>query len=393
MNNTIKFPKEKYLMTQFFYWMIICAVPTFMNAFLTGRNMSPTEIGIVTGFGNIIAVFLQPSISHMADKSKRYNVRDYLLFLSFLGIFMVGGTLLFKDFYLTFIFAMLSITVSQLIFPLINALSFYYKKINVIINYGLSRGIGSISFSIASVILGRLALKNTESPMIFGLFLYIGISILLIFQSFKNVNLINNESFDEKKVEKKNNYISGKNLTLFLIGVAGLYTSYMFLINYIFQIVKNIGGTNKDAGLVLAIASIIEFPAMFAFLKLNKKFKIQSILKFSALMFALKGILTYMATNVEFLFLIQITQAVGFALFTPASVYFMDLVVSPKEATKAQGFLSSAITLGSVISAFVGGVSIDLFGPSNAILISTCLALLGSGLIFLSLKNYKLDRN
>lgn len=393
MNNTIKFPKEKYLMTQFFYWMIICAVPTFMNAFLTGRSMSPTEIGIVTGFGNIIAVFLQPSISHMADKSKRYNVRDYLLFLSFLGIFMVGGTLLFKDFYLTFIFAMLSITVSQLIFPLINALSFYYKKINVIINYGLSRGIGSISFSITSVILGRLALKNTESPMIFGLFLYIGISILLIFQSFKNVNLINNESFDEKKVEKKNNYISRKNLTLFLIGVAGLYTSYMFLINYIFQIVKNIGGTNKDAGLVLAIASIIEFPAMFAFLKLNKKFKIQSILKFSALMFALKGILTYMATNVEFLFLIQITQAVGFALFTPASVYFMDLAVSPREATKAQGFLSSAITLGSVISAFVGGVSIDLFGPSHAILISTCLALFGSGLIFLSLKNYKLDRN
>ena len=95
MNNTIKFPKEKYLMTQFFYWMIICAVPTFMNAFLTGRSMSHTEIGIVTGFGNIIAVFLQPSISHMADKSKRYNVRDYLLFLSFLGIFMVGGTLLF----------------------------------------------------------------------------------------------------------------------------------------------------------------------------------------------------------------------------------------------------------------------------------------------------------
>ena len=215
----------------------------------------------------------------------------------------------------------------------------------------------------------------------------------MIFQNFKNVDIEKGEKLEAKNLERKNNYISGKNLTLFLIGVAGLYTSYMFLINYIFQIVKNIGGTNKDAGLVLAIASIIEFPAMFAFLKLNKKFKIQSILKFSALMFALKGILTYMATNVEFLFLVQITQAVGFALFTPASVYFMNLAVSPKEATKAQGFLSSAITLGSVISAFVGGVSIDLFGPYHAILISTFLALFGSGLIFLSLKNYKLDRN
>ena len=67
------------------YWMYFGISASFASAFLLAKGYSNAEIGLILAVGNILAVFLQPLIADLADRSKK---------LSLIGVTQLSGMLL-----------------------------------------------------------------------------------------------------------------------------------------------------------------------------------------------------------------------------------------------------------------------------------------------------------
>lgn len=371
--------KIKYYTTMGLYWSVIAACVSFLNVFLTGRGLGTAEIGFLTAVGNGLAAIFQPIVSKVCSRSNK-NERDFLVLISMLAMTLVIMALERKAGLSMKIEIVAAIALVLVMQPLLNSLGYFYIARSVEINYGVSRGIGSITFAVTSFVLGILSEINKDLSMVMAAVLLGALILSLLAQkpiSGNNVVTV----FDGRAQKQK---IQNSKFVIFLLAVGMLFTFYNVTNVYLLQIAKRIGGDAKTVGTAFAVAALFEFPIMFMFNRLKEKFKSRSMLIFSGIFFLLKGILTYIATSPSTLIAIQVTQLFGFALFTPCSVDFINDIMSDEKKITGQGFLASAITMGGVIGSVAGGVLIESTGVLNTLIISNVICLIAILLIVIS---------
>lgn len=373
--------KIKYYTTMGLYWSVIAACVSFLNVFLTGRGLGTAEIGFLTAVGNGLAAIFQPIVSKVCSRSNK-NERDFLVLISMLAMTLVIMAIERKAGLAMKIEIVAAIALVLVMQPLLNSLGYFYIARSVEINYGVSRGIGSITFAVTSFVLGILSEINKDLSMVMAAVLLGALILSLLAQkpiSGNNVVTV----FDGRAQKQK---IQNSKFVIFLLAVGMLFTFYNVTNVYLLQIAKRIGGDAKTVGTAFAVAALFEFPIMFMFNRLKEKFKSRSMLIFSGIFFLLKGILTYIATSPSTLIAIQVTQIFGFALFTPCSVDFINDIMSDEKKITGQGFLASAITMGGVIGSVAGGVLIESTGVLNTLIISNVICLIAILLIVISTK-------
>lgn len=371
--------KIKYYTTMGLYWSVIAACVSFLNVFLTGRGLGTAEIGFLTAVGNGLAAIFQPIVSKVCSRSNK-NERDFLVLISMLAMTLVIMALERKAGLSMKIEIVAAVALVLVMQPLLNSLGYFYIARSVEINYGVSRGIGSITFAGTSFVLGILSEINKDLSMVMAAVLLGALILSLLAQkpiSGNNVVTV----FDGRAQKQK---IQNSKFVIFLLAVGMLFTFYNVTNVYLLQIAKRIGGDAKTVGTAFAVAALFEFPIMFMFNRLKEKFKSRSMLIFSGIFFLLKGILTYIATSPSTLIAIQVTQLFGFALFTPCSVDFINDIMSDEKKITGQGFLASAITMGGVIGSVAGGVLIESTGVLNTLIISNVICLIAILLIVIS---------
>lgn len=376
--------KIKYYTTMGLYWSVIASCVSFLNVFLTGRGLGTAEIGFLTAVGNGLAAIFQPIVSKVCSRSNK-NERDFLVLISMLAMTLVIMALERKAGLSMKIEIVAAISLVLVMQPLLNSLGYFYIARSVEINYGVSRGIGSITFAGTSFVLGILSEINKDLSMVMAAVLLGALILSLLAQkpiSGNNVVTV----FDGRAQKQK---IQNSKFVIFLLAVGMLFTFYNVTNVYLLQIAKRIGGDAKTVGTAFAVAALFEFPIMFMFNRLKEKFKSRSMLIFSGIFFLLKGILTYIATSPSTLIAIQMTQLFGFALFTPCSVDFINDIMSDEKKITGQGFLASAITMGGVIGSVAGGVLIESTGVLNTLIISNIICLIAILLIVISTRGCK----
>lgn len=373
--------KIKYYTTMGLYWSVIAACVSFLNVFLTGRGLGTAEIGFLTAVGNGLAAIFQPIVSKVCSRSNK-NERDFLVLISMLAMTLVIMALERKAGLAMKIEIVAAIALVLVMQPLLNSLGYFYIARSVEINYGVSRGIGSITFAVTSFVLGILSEINKDLSMVMAAVLLGALILSLLAQ--KPISGNNLVTVFEKRMSKQR--IQNSKFVIFLLAVGMLFTFYNVTNVYLLQIARRIGGDAKTVGTAFAVAALFEFPIMFMFNRLKEKFKSRSMLIFSGIFFLLKGILTYIATSPSTLIAIQVTQIFGFALFTPCSVDFINDIMSDEKKITGQGFLASAITMGGVIGSVAGGVLIESTGVLNTLIISNVICLIAILLIVISTK-------
>ncbi len=371
--------KIKYYTTMGLYWSVIAACVSFLNVFLTGRGLGTAEIGFLTAVGNGLAAIFQPIVSKVCSRSNK-NERDFLVLISMLAMTLVIMAIERKAGLAMKIEIVAAIALVLVMQPLLNSLGYFYIARSVEINYGVSRGIGSITFAVTSFVLGILSEINKDLSMVMAAVLLGALILSLLAQ--KPISGNNVVTVFEKRMSKQR--IQNSKFVIFLLAVGMLFTFYNVTNVYLLQIARRIGGDAKTVGTAFAVAAIFEFPIMFMFNRLKEKFKSRSMLIFSGIFFLLKGILTYIATSPSTLIAIQVTQIFGFALFTPCSVDFINDIMSDEKKLTGQGFLASAITMGGVIGSVAGGVLIESTGVLNTLIISNVICLIAILLIVIS---------
>ena len=371
--------KIKYYTTMGLYWSVIAACVSFLNVFLTGRGLGTAEIGFLTAVGNGLAAIFQPIVSKVCSRSNK-NERDFLVLISMLAMTLVIMALERKAGLAMKIEIVAAIALVLVMQPLLNSLGYFYIARSVEINYGVSRGVGSITFAVTSFVLGILSEINKDLSMVMAAVLLGALILSLLAQ--KPISGNNVVTVFEKRMSKQR--IQNSKFVIFLLAVGMLFTFYNVTNVYLLQIARRIGGDAKTVGTAFSVAALFEFPIMFMFNRLKEKFSTRSMLIFSGVFFLLKGMLTYLATSPSTLIAIQVTQIFGFALFTPCSVDFINDIMSDEKKLTGQGFLASAITMGGVIGSVAGGVLIESTGVLNTLIISNVICLIAILLIVIS---------
>ena len=392
------------------YWMYYGVAGSFASAFLLARGYSNAEIGIILAVGNILAVFLQPLIADLADRSKKLSLIGVTQLSAVLLMVLTGLLFVMKQksaaLWVVYMFIMAWMTTLQ---PLFNSLAFKLEETGVHINFGACRSVGSLAYAVLCAFLGTLV----EAKGVGVLPLSGEIVLLMLLASI----WVTKTQFDRmvgEKTGKQAVSVLGEcgqipvadaeeaeeiNLALFVkrnklfvvlnLAVIGVFFSNSILNNFMLQVVEGVGGTSEDMGRILSVMAFLEIPALFFFDKIKERFSCQLILKFAAICFTLKVLLIYLAESVTMIYVAHLLQTLSFGLFLPAMVSFIGEVMAKGEAVKGQALYTVMTTASSMLASVLGGIMLDVSGPGFMLLVSTIVTGLGALVLVLIVDRIK----
>ncbi len=397
---------------------------SFASAYLLPRGYSNTEIGIILAAASVIAVFLQPAMADIADRSRKVSLIGITQICTILTMVLEAALFITerKSIALYVIFIMI-VAWQTALQPLINSLCFKLEESGVHINFGTCRSMGSLGYSMLCAVLGTVVerfgsgiLPITGEAVLAALL----IALLVVKSSFdgavkkrlaeqgegkkkgselkkapKGCEAARGEEPGtmpgtepcEESCEEINLWRFIRENKLFLvmnIGVVGIYFSNSVLNSFMLQIVTEVGGSNEQMGRTLSLMALLEIPAMIFFDKVRARFSCASILKFAAICFGLKVGLIYLAKSMWLIYAAHIFQPLSFGLFLPGMVAFADENMRKGEAVKGQALFSAMTTVAATISSIIGGILIDASGAKFMLLVSTLITALGAVVIILT---------
>lgn len=379
----------KYSLLQGIYFVGFCTVMGYAAVYLGSIGMSSSLIGIVLAIANILTSIAQPVLGSFVDKS---NVSMKKVLMIMFGLCSVLSVLLMLASKVTFLAAVLFIAVSTILYttmPLVNSLAFAFQKQGIDVKFGVARGIGSVAYALASLVLGNVvkAISPTLMPLAY---IVIFLGILPLVRSFRMPETEVDEVVEEKVVEKESTSVFIKKHLKFMIFLAGfvlVYFDHTIINNFFITVIKNVGGNTGDMGNAVFLAAMLELPTMALFEKYKNKINIKNTIVISAVFFTLKHTLTYFATNMFMIYLAQATQMLAYALFIPASVYYVDKLFDAKDAVKGQALVTTSMTVSGVLASFLGGILLDNMGVYETLLLGLVLSAIGTIVMIITVEN------
>ena len=383
-----------YTFVQAAYCMLFAVVLSFSSVYLLPKGYTNTEIGTILALVNIISVLLLPFFGDAADRSEKLSLAQITGIFSFVLLLLMAMLFLFesRSAMLTIIFILLGGLMVSLS-PIINSIAFQYSSFNNPINYGVARSGGSIAYSGITMILGYLVFTfGTDTIPSVGVVVLIMLILSLLFTErlYQKGIALSNDEHGSAKVLKVDEPISlitfvkrNKMLFVFSLGTLLVFFQNAIINNYLFQIIAPIGGTSSYMGKILSFMAILELPGLFFFNKINRKISCQTMLKISSVAFILKVFFTYTAKSVGFIYLAFMFQLISFPFYLASSVHLVNELMDRREAVKGQSLITGMMILSAVFASLWGGMVLDSSGPSQLLLLSTVLCIVGS-LIVLS---------
>lgn len=382
----------KYSLVQGSYWAAFCAIIGYASPFLISRDFNGRDIGILIACGNILSVILQPMIAALADRSKRLklNVLSAIIamgaFFALLLLLLIPGS-----FYISAGLFTLVLTVTGVLMPMINSLSVNLMNKGYHVNYGVARGIGSLCYAAISYFLGYLINIYGENIILAtALILYLVVVLSLLFFKSVHKNVLSEYSYgEEHTVNPQDGSLlvfikSYKRFLLMNLGIICLFTFHNIINTYLIQIMLHVGGNSSDMGVSIAIAALLELPAMFLFSYMVRRIPANKLLKISASFFAIKSVAFYYSSSVLMIHLSQGFQLLSFALYIPASVHYASELMKEGDKVKGQAIISASLTAGGVVGSLLGGYLLEAKGVSAMLLAGAIFSVIGMLIFFLS---------
>lgn len=155
------------------------------------------------------------------------------------------------------------------------------------------------------------------------------------------------------------------------------------------QILNNLGKGSSEFGQIMAYIAMLELPAMLLCAKILCHLEIGKLLRLSAVFFLLKALAVALAGNLPFLYMGVSLQAVSFAPFTPAVVYFVAERLQKEDQVKGQALVTIGITAGNTMGSLSGGYMIEFLGVNTMLYAVTAFCALGVLMFFIGTKKPK----
>ena len=373
------------------YFSAFCTLHAYAAVFLLSRGFSNTQIGILLATANITSALFQPYIAGIIDKGGRLTNRLFIL-ISCITILTGSVLLMFINAkpMVFVIFAM--IYMIQFAYqPVMTALCFEYQKKGCDIYYGLARGLGSAGFAVTSAFIGRSVEEHGATLLIGVTAVIMLISVIAVFffkPSTENIPITDEVS--EKAVPAhgslKSFFGNYPAFTLFIAATVCFFFSHNMINDFMIQIIKSLGGGETQLGYANFLQAILELPVMALIGLVLRKVSPSRLLVFSGMAFLVKILILVFARGLVWMYISQCFQLFAYAVFIPASAYYVSMTMADSDQVKGQAYITSAITVGGVFSNLVSGVILDSWGMKPMLITGSVVCFAGVLTAFSALK-------
>lgn len=375
----------QYTFHQMAYWATAAGVVSFATAFLLQKGFAASLVGTLLAAGNLLSCAFQPILADRADQIGG-NVLKWLT----AGLTLISAAcfvsiqllplpeMAFGLLYLLGVFAFDAMN------PLMNALNVSYMTNGYSINYGLSRGLGSLAYAFAALVIGKIMARFGADWMV-----WISLGLLAV----NGVMTVTYPDLNVSVSEKKQNteccsipvfFRRYKWYCVSLLGVMLLGMFHAMTENYLIEIVTPLGGDSGTVGVALFVATAIEALVLVYFDKVRGKISDNWLLKLAGISFLLKAVLFLAASNVMAIYIIQLIQATSYTFLSPTQMYYANNKISPADMVKGQAFITASYTLGCAAGNFAGGQLISALGIRAMLLAGVAMAAAGTAVFFLT---------
>lgn len=400
----------KYCVLQGLFWAICCVASGSINTYLYEIGVETGTIGLFSGLAGITATLIQPVLGNIADKNPikhgwRFMLQTFsvLLIISYIVLkltsnHIVSGILMAVTF--MSVYAM---------FPFINSITFYYEGSGIVLDYGASRGIGSLCSAGTSYVVGiGVTTFGVSVITTLGIALTSGfLAILFTFPlaetaeqceegtsayehdegGYKHESVASASSTSDLADASCGNIAFFKQYPEFgaiLFGFICVFCAQTLGSGYTLQICERLGGGTTEMGIVQAIAAIVELPIMFSFSAIIKRVRAYKLIRLASIAFLMKSLCYLFAGTIYIIYAAQLLQMFSYGLFTMAAVYYANDITSGGSKLRGQALLGSATSIGGPAGNFLGGVLIQAFGLTVDLTVAAVLAIVGVISVFMA---------
>lgn len=171
----------RYSLYQIFFFTVSAGTAGFATTYLQAKGFRTAQVGTILAVTNILSCVIQPLLGDFVDRFHSFVLPKMIaaLLLCCLGCFAFiqifhPAAVLFGFLYVAGGLA-ISLTV-----PLSNSLCAYYSKKNFPINFGIGAGVGSLSYSFASLGIGYVIARLGADWMIWIVLCSLILQIVLV---------------------------------------------------------------------------------------------------------------------------------------------------------------------------------------------------------------------
>ena len=387
--------------------MAFCTVHAYAAVYLLDRGFTNTQIGLLLAVANITSALAQPMVASLIDRQGIFTNRNVMIICA--GIIAAGSALLLvadTNKILVFIVFALIYMIQFTYMPVMTALNFEYQNHGINIIYGLARGLGSAGFAITSALVGGIVEREGVRILLYLNIVIMAVQIIIVYffklpkdaktGDFASANITedgktgdvarSDESANDKNSEEEASSLTaflGKYpaFVLMLAGTVLIFFTHNMLNDYLIQIVRPLGGSEKHLGYATFIAAFLELPTMAAMTFFSKKLSMRVMLVISGIAFTVKALIMTLATNIPMVYISQSMQLLAYAVFIPASAYYVSQNISEADQVKGQAFVTSCFTLSGVFSSLLCGVILDHMGVKAMLVIGLIVSVAGAALL------------
>lgn len=330
--------------------MMLCPAINFVTPYLAAAQVSTKNIGILVEVSCLLAVLFQQFVGRLVDRNIVDGKKLLLLLTAILTLGAFSLVLVEVGSFRAIIFGgMYCITFVMM--PVLYSFSFFYESKGISVNYGVARGVGSMSFAICSMVLGFLMLKfgTFVVPLGYGLLGAALFAILLSMPTLRgtaSASPTQNNSLDLSKFPA---------FRMMLIGLCLVMLFHNMVMTYFIYAIENVGGDSSHLGMALGIAAFLEIPILFLYTTIKGNTASKYFLTASGVFFFVKAALFVVAQSVTMIYLIQLLQIVSYGLMAASRVYYVDEMVGKKYETTGQAYMAATETVGVVLGSIIGG--------------------------------------
>ena len=232
----------RYSVIQFTHWASSTGAAAFATTYLLNKGVPSGIVGSLLAMAGLCSCLLQPVLASFADRAEKFVLTQMLLIISALcSVCFVLQLLPGVPVMLVAVFYMLVIWSSDVLVPLLNAVSVAYNNAGYSVDYGAARGIGAVASAVSSLIIGWVIARfGTTWMLVLLLAARLGSMIALAgFPKIPQTGTSDRE--DEKGLSIRAFFGQYHWYCLSLLGIAFLGMYHAMTENYMIVIMKALG--------------------------------------------------------------------------------------------------------------------------------------------------------
>ena len=357
-----------YIAMQMGFWAMFAAIVAYQTALLLERGFTNGEAGLMTSVRCLAGIVFQPLLGGFADRHPRVPLKG-----------IVGVSLAFSLAAGVWYWAEPAMGLAQTAlvwvvigglgvssYPLMDAMAVQFINDGMPIRYSLGRGLGSLAYAVVCVLLGlQVGQWGVETTLVTFLLLTAAEIALVFTYPTWHPHAPAAQAEQARPQSALSLLRSNPRFTLMLAGVLFGLTAVLPLSNFLVNVILSRGGQAADLGLAMFLMGGFELPAAFLFPRLLRRLGSGRILVLSMFFGTLKGVALLLTWNLAGVLLCQPLQMLGYGLFTPASVYFVNESVPPADRVRGQTIMMVASNgLGGMLGGMLAGFTLDLGGAN-----------------------------